>query len=197
MVIRTVGFTLRWRIDDRAGIMADTAKGSLIFALWHNQLFGAVLFYSRFLKERRTVALTSPSGDGEILAAVVSHFNTDSIRGSSNKRPVAALREMVSFLRNEPGKDVFITPDGPRGPVYKMESGLLKLSQWTKVPVLPMRVSYSKAIKLKTWDGFRIPLPFSRVDVTLEQSKSFEGLTDRESLEEQRLALEELLKPGA
>ena len=132
-----------------------------------------------------------------ILQHRFSHFNTDSIRGSSNKRPVAALREMVSFLRNEPGKDVFITPDGPRGPVYKMESGLLKLSQWTKVPVLPMRVSYSKAIKLKTWDGFRIPLPFSRVDVTLEQSQSFEGVTDRKSLEEQRLALEELLKSGA
>ena len=196
MMIRAVGWTLRWDINDRAGVMDGSAKGSLILALWHNQIFGGVLFYTRKLKKRRASVLTSPSRDGDLLAAVMSNFNVGAIRGSSNKRSVAALREMVSFLREGVGKDMVITPDGPRGPVYTLESGLLKLSEWTKVPVLPMRVIYRKSISLKTWDRFRIPLPFSRVHVVLEPLQSFEGLTDREDVEVKRIALEELLKSG-
>lgn len=197
MIIRAVGLTLRWRVKDCSGVTESHYKGSLIIAVWHNQIFGAVLCYTKFLADRRTAVLTSASGDGDLLAAVVGQFRAEAIRGSTNKRPVAALREMVSFIRKEPGKDLFITPDGPRGPVYKLEAGLIKVSQWTRAPVLPMRITYSKAIALKTWDRFRIPLPFSRIDVTLEKFQKFPELPDRQSVEEQRVLLEKVLSSGA
>jgi hypothetical protein len=197
IIIRAVGLTLRWRIKDCSGVTDRHFSGSVIIAIWHNQIFGGLLFYTKFLGSRHTAVLTSASGDGDLLAAVMGHFGAEAIRGSSNKRPVAALREMVSFLRESRGKDLCITPDGPRGPVYKLESGLIKVSQWTGVPILPMKISYSNAISLKTWDRFRVPLPFSRVDVTLEKLESFSELPDRQSVEEKRASLEKVLVTDA
>ena len=130
------------------------------------------------------------------MASVAGQFGNDAIRGSSNKRPVAALREMVRFLRLRNGKDIVITPDGPRGPAYKLQIGLIKVSQWAEVPVLPLRLSYSNALTLKTWDGFRIPLPFSRIDVTLEKLEMFPEGPDMQSVEEHRSSLEKVLASG-
>ncbi|MCP4846915.1 MAG: lysophospholipid acyltransferase family protein [Verrucomicrobiaceae bacterium] len=195
-IIQVVGLTLRWRVNDHSGVMATPFEGPLIIVFWHNQMFGAALFYGKFLKSRRATVLTSSSRDGDLLAAVAAQFKSQSIRGSSNKRPVAALREMVTFLRGDSGRDLGITPDGPRGPAYKLQPGLIKLSQWAQVPVLPLRLSYSNALTLKTWDGFRIPLPFSRVEVTLAKLERFTEGTDKQSVERQRDALEQVLASG-
>ena len=132
MIMRAVGLTLRWRVKDCSGVMTTPFKGSLIIAVWHNQIFGATLFYGKFLGDRRATVLTSPSRDGDLLTAVMGQLGNDAIRGSSNKRPIAALREIVSFLRLRAGRDIVITPDGPRGPVYKLQAGLIKVSQWTE-----------------------------------------------------------------
>ena len=196
MIMRAVGLTLRWRVKDCSGVMTTPFKGSLIIAVWHNQIFGATLFYGKFLGDRRATVLTSPSRDGDLLTAVMGQLGNDAIRGSSNKRPIAALREIVSFLRLRAGRDIVITPDGPRGPVYKLQAGLIKVSQWTEVPVLPLRLSYSNALTLKTWDKFRLPLPFSRVDVTLEKLEMFPQVTDKQLVEEQRSSLENVLVSG-
>ena len=196
IIMRGVGLTLRWRVKDCSGVTEDPAEGSLILAFWHNQIFGMTLFYNKFLRERHATVLTSPSRDGDVLTAVVRQFGYDAIRGSSNKRSTAVLREMVAFLRQGNGNDIVITPDGPRGPVYKLQAGAIKISQLTGVPVLPIRLRYSNAISLKTWDRFRIPLPFSRVDVVLERLERFSDLLDKQAIEEQRVHLENVLESG-
>ena len=196
MIMRAVGLTLRWRVKDCSGVMSVHFKGSLIVAFWHNQIFGATLFYRKFLSDRVASVLTSSSRDGDLMASVAGQFGNDAIRGSSNKRPVAALREMVRFLRLRNGKDIVITPDGPRGPAYKLQTGLIKVSQWAEVPVLPLRLSYSNELTLKTWDRFRIPLPFSRIDVTLEKLEMFPEGPDMQSVEEHRSSLEKVLASG-
>lgn len=196
IIMRMVGLTLRWRIKDCSGVTESHFEGSLILAFWHNQIFGMTLFYNKFLRDRRAAVLTSSSRDGDVLTAVMARFGYNAIRGSSNKRPMAALREMVAFLREENGNDIVITPDGPRGPVYKLQAGVIKVSQLSGVPVLPIRLRYSNAISLKTWDMFRIPLPFSRIDVVLEPLEGFSDSPDRQAVEEQRVHLENVLQSG-
>lgn len=191
-LIRAVGLTLRLRLDDRSGTAASPPEGPLIWAFWHNRVFAAPLVYKRFLRSRRGGVLTSPSGDGEIIAQVMRRFGVGSVRGSSNKRPVAALRELVDWLKQ--GQDIVITPDGPRGPVHCLQPGVVKLAQLSGVPVLPIRLSYSRALTLKTWDRFQIPLPFSRVDVTFEPLQEVPRRLDTEGFEESRAALEKLLQ---
>ena len=68
------------------------------------------------------------------------------------------------------GLDVCLTPDGPRGPRYKIQPGFIKLAEATGAPIVPIHVRFSSAWRLKTWDRFVIPKPFSRVEVIFDQA---------------------------
>ncbi len=181
-LIRTIGLTLRLRLDDRSGVTKSPPDTPMIWAFWHNRVFVAPLAYRKFLRDRRGSVLTSPSGDGEIIAQVMARFGIGSVRGSSNKRPAAALRELLREIRA--GGDVAITPDGPRGPLHTLQPGVVKLAQLAAVPVLPIRMNYGRAITLKTWDRFQIPLPFTRIDVVFEELQSLPRVADEARLEQ-------------
>jgi hypothetical protein len=62
-----------------------------------------------------------------------------------------------------------LTPDGPRGPRYQLQPGILKLAEATGAPIVPIHVRFHSAWRLKTWDRFVIPKPFSRVEVTFAE----------------------------
>lgn len=192
LLIRLVCITLRFRLDDRSGITREPPAGSMIWVFWHNRVFSVPFIYRKFLRSRNGAVLTSPSRDGEIIAQVMRRFGCGAVRGSSNKRPAAALRELVTWIKG--GNDIAITPDGPRGPVYELQPGVIKVSQLTRTPVFPIHVRYSKCIRLKSWDRFMIPWPFSRVDVTFGELHHVARTQSEEEFEEQRLKLESILK---
>jgi lysophospholipid acyltransferase (LPLAT)-like uncharacterized protein len=90
---------------------------------------------------------------------------------------------------------VIITPDGPRGPCYKLGQGLVFLAQKNALPVVPVHVEYSRCIRLKSWDRFMIPLPFSRVEFTFGAVEHIRPTTTNEEFEAERLRLEKILQP--
>ena len=55
-----------------------------------------------------------------------------------------------------------ITPDGPRGPAQVAQNGPVIMAQRTDAPILPYAIASSPTKRLGTWDGFRIPYPFTR-----------------------------------
>jgi len=197
-ILRLLLATIRVRIDDRAGFLEGKLEGPVLICFWHNRILGiTAAFNARYPRsERRGVTvLTSPSKDGEILAQFVGAFGMGSVRGSSSRRGSQALRELVRLVRA--GRDIAITPDGPRGPRYALGPGVIQLAQLTEAPILPIHAHFSRCYRLKTWDGFIIPLPFSTISVTLEQSISISpDLTDAD-FELERKNLEDLLKNHA
>ena len=72
----------------------------------------------------------------------------------------------------------------------------MKIAQLTGAPVFPVHVRYSKSWELKTWDGFRIPVPFSRVDVVVDELRTVERTRGEEAFEAKRVELETLLRDG-
>jgi lysophospholipid acyltransferase (LPLAT)-like uncharacterized protein len=90
----------------------------------------------------------------------------ESVRGSSSRKSIVALRLLQKRL--EEGSDVAITPDGPRGPVYKINPGLVYLAAKTGIPLMTIRVDYEQFWELRSWDRFRIPKPFSRVHICFQ-----------------------------
>ena len=80
-------------------------------------------------------------------------------------RGAAALLHLTRRIEEQ--YDVCITPDGPRGPRYRLHPGALLLAQRAQVPLMPFLIEYSRCWRLKAWDGVAIPKPFSRVTVTL------------------------------
>ncbi len=182
--VKLYALTLRVRIDDQAHIPRE---GGLIWTFWHNRLLIIPVFYSRYVKGRQGCVLTSPSGDGAMLAAVMKQFRLENVRGSSNKRAAQALVECRRRLLA--GWDLGITPDGPRGPVYVPAPGALQLARVTGVPVVPVRVEYARKWELKSWDRFQIPKPFSRVTVTMMPLITFGEKTLEEDCEHLRAVL--------
>jgi lysophospholipid acyltransferase (LPLAT)-like uncharacterized protein len=95
------------------------------------------------------------------------------------------------------GRDVGITPDGPRGPKYQLQPGIIKLGQLTGGTIVPVRVLYSHALRFKTWDEFMLPLPFSKVTMIFEPTMIVPRKMTEEEFEEQRLKLQQVLEVDA
>jgi lysophospholipid acyltransferase (LPLAT)-like uncharacterized protein len=166
--IRAVAVTIRFRLDDRSRPFNGAPGGKFIFAVWHNRLALCLMLYRRyavrFAPDRRMAAIVSASRDGGMLARILEHFNVEPVRGSSSRRGGQALREMVSWA--ERGCDLGITPDGPRGPCYKVQEGVISTAQLTGLPIATASYHLNWKIRLKSWDRFQVPLPFSRCVVT-------------------------------
>jgi lysophospholipid acyltransferase (LPLAT)-like uncharacterized protein len=71
--------------------------------------------------------------------------------------------ELTSWA--ERGYDLAITPDGPRGPRYVVQEGVMGLAQVTGFPIVPVSYSLGWKLQAKSWDQFQIPLPFSRCEM--------------------------------
>jgi lysophospholipid acyltransferase (LPLAT)-like uncharacterized protein len=195
-LVKLLCFTLRFRVHDPAGFLKLPHTVTMNGIFWHNRLFIIPWFYSRYMSRRdcprHSKALASASKDGEILSAFLARFDIGAIRGSSSRRGIAAMLEMVRTA--EDGYDIAITPDGPRGPKYQLNPGVITLAQKARIPVLPIAVFYSRYWSLKGWDAFQIPKPFATVDVTLYPLEKIPDTDTPEAFEAQRARMEKLMR---
>ena len=196
-ILRSLFLTLRLRFDDPHGFTEITHSKPFIFCFWHNRILGITFaFHSIYPKHRAGVTvLTSASKDGEILAQLVGAFGMGAARGSSSRRGSRSLLELVRLART--GRDIAITPDGPRGPRYALGPGVIQLAESAAANIIPMHASFSRCIRMKTWDGFIIPLPFSKVSVRVDKPIEIPSELDAEGFEAERKKLEDILKNGA
>lgn len=172
-----------------------TPVSPIILMLWHNRFFVVPWVWLKMLRSKRRVSiLTSASRDGDMVANAMEVFGFDAIRGSSSRRAVAALVGLKRAL--QAGHDVCLTPDGPRGPRYKLQAGAIKLAEATGAPIVMVHVRFSSAWRLGTWDRFVIPKPFSRVIVTFSESLQVPKGLDEQAMETERLKIESLLVAG-
>ena len=166
LLLKLLFRTLRCEVKDEAGFFKEDSRRPVVALVWHNRMLGLTIAFSRFYPSRKgVVVLTSASRDGAYLAEFVQNFGVGAVRGSTSRRGSAALLDLVRRLSE--GYDVCITPDGPRGPRYSLGPGAVLLSQLCRVPLLPLWIEYSNCWRLKSWDGFAIPKPFSKVEVTI------------------------------
>lgn len=194
--MKLLAATLRLEVRDLCGIGSPGAAiPPVIYILWHNRFFVVPPAWEKLCgAHRKTVALTSASHDGDMVARAMAVFGLGAVRGSSSRRAVAALVGLKRALQE--GLDVCLTPDGPRGPRYKIQPGFLKLAEATGAPIVPIHVRFSSAWRLKTWDRFVIPKPFSRVEVTFAEPITLSRGMDADAFEHERLKIESLLVNG-
>ena len=183
--------TLRYEIDDRAGIVGRPVTQNCIGALWHNRLliFPAVL--RRFFPQRHGAALISASRDGDLLTDAVQRFGYDVIRGSSSRLGASAILQLTQLLAS--GRDVVITPDGPRGPAYELGPGIIFLAQKSGAAVVPMSLEYSRCWRLESWDRFIVPRPFAKVRVLIGDPHRVKSTGTPKEFESERLALQDAM----
>jgi lysophospholipid acyltransferase (LPLAT)-like uncharacterized protein len=191
-LVRACTATLRVQVTDRSGLLNDSNPGPNIYCVWHNRLATCLSGYFGYVrKHNRTsgmAAIVSASKDGGFLAAILERFGVQPVRGSSSRRGRQAMLELITWA--EQGWDLAITPDGPRGPRYKIQPGVMSLAQLTGQPILPVAYNLGWKICINSWDRFQIPIPFSRCEVIFEKPL----WVPREATDEQRELLRQSLE---
>ncbi len=153
--------TLRFRCNVER---IDDAEGPTVLLLWHDKLFVSSWIANRYFT-RPVTALISTSKDGAWLVAFFRFMGITAVRGSSNRRGAAALMTLTRSMRA--GNHTGITPDGPKGPALEFKSGAVSLARLTRSPFVVMGIRYHACWRMRSWDRFAMPFPFSKVEVTL------------------------------
>jgi lysophospholipid acyltransferase (LPLAT)-like uncharacterized protein len=159
-VIHLVGSTLRMTVEDRGNVVNQPDHPPVIIAFWHNRTALMAYFYERYCRDRTALTFISRSRDGQFMTDVASRFGIKAVRGSSSRHGTSAMLAAIRAA-GDPRVDLVITPDGPRGPRYQIQPGLLRLSQATQRPIVAITYGLKWKYQLKSWDRFHVPLPFS------------------------------------
>lgn len=156
-VIRVLGETLRY---EERGVQGDGVQVSGVYAFWHRSL---LLAACRF-RGQGIAILISRSFDGELIARTVERLGFVVVRGSSSRGGASGLRGMERAYRD--GRKCAVTADGPRGPAMIAKPGAAQLARLVGSNVGAFYLLPERTWVLRSWDGFLIPKPFSRVVVT-------------------------------
>ncbi len=180
-----VCFSLIKKIKNGEPLRKLNAEGEkFVVAFWH----GKMLFGWYFFKNKGFAGLTSQSKDGDILAALLQKWGYSVVRGSSSKGGSEALNNILAEINS--GKCVSMTPDGPKGPPHIMKAGAAVAAKKSGVPLILMGISYKRKTRLRSWDRFEIPHPFSFIKVVFSDPIYFDPTLSKEGLAEMLPKLE-------
>ncbi len=150
--------TSSWTIKDEnniKGIMKSNKD--LIICFWHGRLLMTPLCWNF---SKRFFMLISSHSDGRIISKAVSHFQIDTISGSQRKNKISSTKEIIKKIKQK--QVIGITPDGPRGPKMKTNTGITKIANSFKATIVPLSYSARFKIKMKSWDEFLFVFPFNK-----------------------------------
>ena len=138
-IIRMLAHSMRLIVQGQEQVDALHSRGQpVIIAFWHAQQLMMPLAY----RGREAHILISQHRDGELISQIVARFGLRSVRGSSTRGGVLAMRELIRLGRS--GVDVVVTPDGPKGPRQVAKLGVIQLAKATGLPIIPLAFSCSK-----------------------------------------------------
>lgn len=169
-------------LENRRQVVQNT---SAIAVFWHYSLL--YVFYH--LRKDRAAVLVSASEDGEYIARLAHCLNFDTVRGSSNRRGLRALKELLAYLNN--GGNAGIVADGSQGPPQVVQAGAIMLASRSGAPILPVAWSASSSFAFNSWDHTCIPKPFSRIDFFYGKPLPVPQGLDRQEIEHYRKRLED------
>jgi len=136
----------------------NNLPGAAIYSLWHRQ--EVLMIYLH--RDRNLCGMISKSKDGEYMARIIKRFGYSFVRGSTTSGGIMALRGLIKAARS--GYSIAMTPDGPHGPVFKVQPGTVYLAQKAGIPIVPAACAYARKKVLRSWDRYQFPLPFNHIE---------------------------------
>ncbi len=165
-------------------------KHPSIVVLWHNRvILGPHIFGDCLDPSTDYTIYVSKSRDGDLLSLVATTFKQGSVIRVPKRAKHASLKTLIKTLKK---KVLIVTPDGPRGPKYKVKPGVVFAAAAAKAQIFPLSWSASKTWELKSWDRFKIPKPFGRIVIGFGEP-FFVHSKEKTELSEKALKVEEHL----
>ncbi|MCP3677336.1 MAG: lysophospholipid acyltransferase family protein [Deltaproteobacteria bacterium] len=191
-LIRLLAATMRIEYVNYDGVWSMWRGGrNVIVAFWHGRLMMMPIAYRVVYCGKGISILVSHHRDGELVARTVKGLGIDSVRGSSTRGWFGGVKGLLKAARS--GRDLAITPDGPKGPRYNAQAGIVQIARVTGLPIIPMAFGAAKKKTFRSWDAFLLPYPFSRGvficgdPITVERESSDKELEEKRQLVEQVL----------
>lgn len=178
------------RVNEKPGGYPKQLKlegKKVIYAFWHSFMLMPG-YVSRNLGIK---VLISRHTDGEYIANIAQQLGFEIVRGSTTRGGVEALLKMVKEVKGV--TSFIITPDGPKGPRFVAQPGVIFLGQKTGLPIVPVSLGMSSYWELPSWDKFRIPKPFSKATIIYGEPIEVPSMLGKSEIEEYRVQLEKKL----
>ncbi len=186
--IKALGWTMKFEVVHPEIQRSVLEKGfPAIGAFWH----GRLLMMPRAYEGKKLSFLVSSHRDGQVVGKALKRFGFHAILGSTNRKGFTAFKQMLKA--NQEGSDIAITPDGPKGPRYQVQIGVIELAKLTGRVVVPVTFGASRRKIFNTWDYFLLPYPFSKGVFIWGDPIAVDPKGDREHMEERRILLERRL----
>ena len=158
IILVTATCRVRWH-NRQALDELNAGDQAIVMSMWHS----CSTIAAWVLANSGITVMVSNSRDGEYVSRLANLFGIRTIRGSSSSGSAKVIRTGLKLLAKN--KTLGVTPDGPRGPKFKMQSGVLWFAASGKAPIVPMHIESTRQWVLKSWDGHCLPKPFSTIHV--------------------------------
>jgi lysophospholipid acyltransferase (LPLAT)-like uncharacterized protein len=162
--IKFVLFTSRVNITFKDFNFNEYKDKQCILATWHGRVLIMPMINPFILPAS---AIVSDHNDGRLIGDVIKQSGIELIFGSSNRRRLSSLKEIISFIKK--GYNFLITPDGPRGPARQINGAIINIASSSKLPIIPATCSSKNAKIFKSWDKFMLPYPFNRIEIIFDK----------------------------
>lgn len=190
--MRLLASTWRVKILNQELLSLHHTEGSApILAFWHQQIPAAIGSHRGYPVR----VMVSKNRDGQMIADLAARLGYKTIRGSSSRGALQALREMLKVA--EGSEALGFTPDGPRGPLHSVAPGVVFVAAVSGRVLMTVGFAASRAWHAKSWDRMVIPKPFARIviayDATLgvlDTAASREGAEQSAALNGVKLSLD-------
>jgi lysophospholipid acyltransferase (LPLAT)-like uncharacterized protein len=157
-----------------------------IYAFWHEFMLLPACRFGRL----GVHVLISGHADGELIAELIRHLGFRAVRGSTTRGGVRVVREILGLKSDT---HLAVTPDGPRGPRRRVQPGLIYLSSRLGLPIVPAGFGYERPWRMKSWDRFVVPRPFTRARCVTCDPILVPPHAERDLLEHYRVYVEQRL----
>jgi lysophospholipid acyltransferase (LPLAT)-like uncharacterized protein len=181
--------TTRIESDGLSPVQSIIDGGRFIFAIWHSR----ILLISYVYQRHNGFVLVSQSRDGELIARVLQRQGHTPIRGSSTRGGLRALAAMIRMMRKT-GRPGVVTPDGPQGPRFVVQPGVITLAKKSGFPIVPVTYSAGRMKIFSSWDRFILPYPFTTCRIVYGVPMSVPADADPPTEERCRQRLETALR---
>lgn len=183
-------FRLEVRGDEKFRELV-AARQPVVFAFWHEGLLVVCRYMARLLAiGYRLTFLISPSVDGEFGVEILARFGSTAVRGSARRSGAAALRRLNATIRDDQ-QSPCITLDGSKGPRRYCKPGAITVARMAGVPIVPIGFAARRAWRLPSWDRHLLPLPATKVVITVGDPYTVPREMDSDAVEEWRSDLEQ------
>ncbi len=184
-VIDLIFAASRMEVEGEDDIRPLLSSRRFIAAIWHSRILGISYRYQGW----NGLALVSRSEDGEIIAQTLRRQGHKAVRGSTSRGGLRALSRLIKLLRQS-SRPTIVIPDGPRGPRFRVQPGIILLAAKTGYPILPLTYSARRIKVFASWDRFILPTPFNRWRITYGTPLHVPANADPDTLERCRIRLE-------